>query len=257
MKVLLGLLGFFFVTALVLTTFEGSIAVLFGWIPFLARVVPRMSVDWPSATVGMVAVGLFAAGVHGMGYTWRKPRSEEAVGVPRWRVRWTISIVTLVLVLFAAGISIIGIVHQTGWLIRSDRYGQSLGAGGVRPGHNLKEIGMAMQDYQSVYNGRLPKGGTFAADGRMLHSWETELLPYMNFRFAADMTKPWNDPGSQQYFKCIVPQFINPGFRTADLEDSDGYGLSHYAVNSHVLAGNKSMKMTSRTAPPMPCWSEK
>lgn len=242
MKVLIGLLACVFVTALFLTTFEGSIAVLVGWIPFLARVIPRMSVEWSSATVGLVAIFLFAVGVHGMGYAWRKPRSEEAVGAPRWRLRWTISIVTIVLILFAAGISIIGIVHQTSWLSRSERYGPTLG-GGWLAANNMKEINYGMQNYQGVYNGRLPKGGTFSADGTMLHSWETEILVYMNYGFEVDMKKPWNHPGNQQVFKSIIPQFINPGFRTADLEDGDGYGLSHYSVNSHVLAGNKSMKL--------------
>jgi hypothetical protein len=31
--------------------------------------------------------------------------------------------------------------------------------------------------------------------------------------------------------------------QTADLDDSDGYGLSHYAANSHVLGANKGMKL--------------
>jgi prepilin-type processing-associated H-X9-DG protein len=79
----------------------------------------------------------------------------------------------------------------------------------------------------------------------MLHSWQSHSLDGLNYSSQGiDKTKPWNDPVNQKYFKCILPVFINSGFRTAKLEDSEGYGLSHYAANSHVLAANKSMKLT-------------
>jgi hypothetical protein len=81
----------------------------------------------------------------------------------------------------------------------------------------------------------------------MLHSWETHLLGFTTYsREGIDMSRPWNDPVNQKYFKCIVPDFINPGLR-AVVEDDEGYGLSHYSVNSRVMGGNRSMKFDQIT----------
>jgi prepilin-type processing-associated H-X9-DG protein len=243
MRALLGLLAFGFIAAAVFTTFEGGFAVLFGWMPFVARTLPRVSVDWPSVCLGAVAYALFVAGVHGIGLAWRKPRGSEPGAVPRWRLRWSVAIAAIVIILFTAGISMIAIVHQTTWLVRSDRYRPTLG-GGWRAEHGLKEVALGIQNYSDTNGKKLPPGGTFQPDGTMLHSWETHILPYIGYSTGAiDLTKPWNDPVNQVYFKCIIPQFINPGLRGADLEDSDGYGLSHYAANSHVLAANRSLRI--------------
>src|SRR5262249_48785616 len=59
-----------------------------------------------------------------------------------------------------------------------------------------------------------------------------------------DFDRPWNDSHNQKHFKCIIPEFINPGFRVPHLVDEEGYGLSHYASNGRVLAGNKATKIT-------------
>jgi prepilin-type processing-associated H-X9-DG protein len=245
MKALGAVLIVAFLVAAILTGFEGGVSLLTGWIPFLGRALTRLSPDWPSILVGGLAFAMFAICIHALGFSMRRP----AVG-PRWRIRWTISIVVLVIVLFAAGIAVIGMVHQTAWLARSDALhaptlaGSFSGAGSV---NKLKEIGLAMNAHQDAYKS-LPKGGTFDQDGGMLHSWETQLLPDLSYSTEGiDMNRPWNDPVNQKYFKCIVPQFINSGLRFGDIEDSAGYGLSHYSVNSHVLAGNKSMNLAGIT----------
>jgi hypothetical protein len=244
MRILGALLAVLLVVGVVFTKLEGGITLLFGWIPFLGRVLPRITVDWPSVWVGVVALTLFAAGVHAVGWTTRKP-SAPGDAVPRWRVRWTISVVALVVLLFAAGISIIGAVHQVTWLARSDRFGQTIG-GGRDSNTNLELIGLGFGNYAS--NGKLLPSGTYAGDGTMLHGWETRILAYMSYSpDGIDMKKPWNDPVNRKYFKCIIPEFINPGFRTAPLQDGDGYGLNHYSANSHVLTPNKSMKVEDIT----------
>ena len=250
MKVLIAVLVVCFLTAAILTTVEGGGAVLFGWIPFLGRVAPRMSVDWPILWVAFGAVILSAVCVHGLGYSWRTRRTPEASAAGhRWKFRWTFSIVFMVLVSFIAGISAIGIVHQTMWLVRSEQplYGESVRGLFESPTSNVQRIGRAVQSYHDDSK-RLPPGGSFGADGAMLHSWETHMLFAMAYSSdGIDMNKPWNDPVNQKYFKCILPVYINPGFRTADVEDGEGYGLSHYAVNSRLMAGNKVVKRDDLT----------
>ena len=93
------------------TTIEGPFVILFGWIPFLGRVLPEVKPDGPSVAVGGIALLVFATGVHWLG------RSRRG----RWRVRWTVAVVLGVLLLFTAGISVIGVTHQLAWLATSDQ----------------------------------------------------------------------------------------------------------------------------------------
>ena len=53
----------------------------------------------------------------------------------------------------------------------------------------------------------------------------------------------WNHPKNEKYFKVALDLFINTDFRTADLVDANGFGLSHYAANCHVMAGNSAVKV--------------
>jgi len=241
MKVLVIFLCICFALAAVLTTLEGGFTVLFGWVWFLGRTLPRVELDWPSLVVGGLALLLFACGVHGIGRSWRRQAAKKAPTTGSWRWRWTLAIVLVVLLLFTAGISVIGMVHQVGWLLTDDRplAGEALQAHRFqRPENNLKFIGIAMDSYRDQSGPLLP-GDTFAPDGTMLHSWETHLLPYLGYASGSiDMKRPWNDPVNQPYFKSVLPEFINPNFRTPDLQDGEGYGLSHYAVNSRLLGAD-------------------
>jgi hypothetical protein len=220
-----------------------------GWLFYLGRVLPRVSVEWPSVAVGVGAVMLFTAGVHRVGRTWaRRPHPGAGTGSRPWRLRWSLAAVAVVFLLFAAGIALVGITHQVSWLLTSP---EPLRSPALRYGDgsrmNLRMIGLAAVNYRDQL-GRFPPGGSFTADGAMLHSWETYLLPYLSYSTQGiDLHRPWNDPGNAPYFKSILPVFINPGFRPAELTDAEGYGLSHYAANSRVLGGNKAMRLEDIT----------
>jgi hypothetical protein len=234
------------VAATFLLTFEGTVALTLGWIVFLLQVLPRMTVNLPNLAVGLVALIAFAAGIHLMGRSWFRRRAPAQNNpVARWRIRWTSSILAAVIVLFSAGISMIGIVHQASWLLTSESPMLVPSLGGWDNSENqLRMIGMASLSVGAT-SGALPPGGTFAPNGNMLHSWETHLLPFVGYYVPGgiDMERPWNDPASQKYFKCVLPVFTNSGFRGAPLKDAEGYGFSHYAINSWVSAGNKSTKL--------------
>ncbi|MFO0929005.1 MAG: hypothetical protein U0736_18620 [Gemmataceae bacterium] len=90
---------------------EAPVALLFGWIVFLYRVVPQIALDGPTLAVSATALVLFTAGVHGFGHRWAAGSGR------RWRLRASLALVAAVVVLFAAGVAVIGIAHQTGWLL--------------------------------------------------------------------------------------------------------------------------------------------
>ncbi len=233
--------------------FEVPFALLFGWAPFLFRTLARITVDGPSMAVGGLALVLFTTGVHWAGRAWRRRTGTPESVPPAWKLRYSLALVATVFVLFAAGISLIGMTHQVVWLLRADEplSGTSLKTRWpAHPVNNLKYIGLSMANYHDQY-ASFPRGGTFAADGSMLHSWETYLLPYLNYLSKdIDLNRPWNDAANAPYFRSVIPEFINPGFRTADFIDGDGYGLSHYAANSRVLAGNKAVRLQDIPASP-------
>ena len=218
-----------FVLIAAATTLEGAFVVVFGWAPFLARVILQVEPDGPSVVVGLLALVVFGCGVHWLGWSWRgsaRPPSE------RWRVRWTAAVVLGVILLFTAGIAIVGISHQVAWLATSEQ--PIVGQGIVRDG-NPKMIAIGLSTHHDA-EGRFPPGGTFSTNGEMLHSWETAILPHMGYSLSGiDMNRPWNGSENERYFKCVLPDFINPAFRTPPLEDGSGFGLSHYAANSKVL----------------------
>src|SRR5262249_15228470 len=141
----------------VATTVEGAVAVLFGWLPFLGRVLPEVRPDGPSVLVGVVALLLFGVGVHWLGRAWR--RTANPVG-GRWRIRWTVAVVLGVVLLFTAGISVIGITHQVAWLATSEQplVGEGLRRGGSAE-NNVRYIGLGLLNYESS-NNTLPPGGT-------------------------------------------------------------------------------------------------
>lgn len=230
------------------TTYSAPFVLLFGWAGFLWRILPKVSVDGPSVVVGCAALVLFAGGVHWAGRSWLRavPAATGTTGRP-WKVRWSLAVVAAVCLLFAAGVSLVGATHQFVWLLASERplviEAQVVRIGGADSRNNLKGIGMGADTYASDTTGAFPPGGTFAPDGTMLHSWETHILPYLGYvNRDIDLARAWNGSRNQKYFKCVLPDFVNPAIQTSNLFDAEGYGLSHYAANSYVMNGNKPIR---------------
>lgn len=77
------------------------------------------------------------------------------------------------------------------------------------------------------------------------HSWMTLLLPYLDqqplyqqIRLQAD----WHDPANVPPFSTVMMMFLNPsenGPHTAP----DGYALSHFAANSHVIRPDRPIRI--------------
>ncbi len=150
-----GLLGFvllgFFATGLL---FDFVFALLFGWLKYLAHVVPRMRFNVEIALCSAVALTLATIGLHRILRRWRSARNDGQ----RWRAGWTIRITAMLLLMFATSIAATGIVHQVGWLFRAEDLTYNAGIG--RTSHalsNVKQTMLGIRMYSGDHEEILPK----------------------------------------------------------------------------------------------------
>ncbi len=71
--------------------------------------------------------------------------------------------------------------------------------------NNLKQIGLALHNYESKYHA-LPPAYTVDADGKPLHSWRTLILPWVeqqDLYNMIDLSKPWDDPANAEALKTV------------------------------------------------------
>lgn len=113
--------------------------------------------------------------------------------------------------------------------------------------NNLKQIGLAVQNYHDTF-GLLPPGGTFDAKGTGHHGWQTMLLPFIEqaelYR-RINFNLPWSAPENQSQFQTQIPTFRLP--RNAETVDAKGFALSHYAGNSYLFGKNTSVRLKDIT----------
>lgn len=212
---------------------------LFGWGTFIADRFPRARLHGEAIASGVVFVVLFAVAVETLGRLCCRGKEPGQGPSRRWRSRWTASVVVGVVVLFAVGYCTIGLARHVGWVLSSDepRFADRVSSFGDGT-TNLKIAAMAAANYVD-YHHTLPPGGQFSTDGEGLHSWETHILPYLPYGSGdIDRQQPWDCEKNAPYFRCVVPEFLNPGFRTQELYDGQGFGLSHFAANGRVLGPN-------------------
>lgn len=184
----------------------------FGWLHFPFVAVPKMTVEPVAAVVGCASLVLLTAVSHGFaGWLYAHARRDQALR-PAWRLRWTTAIVPIIVLLFAASICLIVVIHQVAWLVTTHE--RIFEPGAVRTaarrsqsGNNLHEMGVATLGYVRVQD-HLPPGGTFDLYGNPLHSWETLLLPYMESLIRPEMALSWNHPQNSDHFK--IPTRLSP-----------------------------------------------
>ena len=82
--------------------------------------------------------------------------------------------------------------------------------------NNLKQIGLALHNYESKY-GAFPPAYTVDADGKPLHSWRTLILPFLDqaaLYGTIDLSKPWDDPANLAANQTTVPAYACPSAPT-------------------------------------------
>jgi hypothetical protein len=242
---------------------EAAVDLLFhlaaGWAMFLWRVVPETSVSRDGVlTAAFCLVGL-SAGLHFF-LAWlyrelyRQPGKSEDAGnggspvrsstnqtLRHWPMRWTGMLLGLLVLMFIAGLSAVGITHQTTWLVRSPEAlieGGSAAHTRIHSGNNLRQIAIAAHAHHDT-SGKFPAGGVFDAGGRAMHGWQTSLLPYVeqNDLFQQiNLGIPWTDPVNAPHFRTKINVYLSP-YSGLPKEDR-GFAVSHYAGNARLLGGD-------------------
>jgi len=218
----------------------------FGWIIFLARTLPNASVEPAAIAVGAGSLAAIVFLLHFLSRGIHRQLHGKQPNFRPWRFRWSLALVFSVLSLFTAGICILVTIHETGWLLTSkEPIIQSASyefARRANSANNLKKIGLGMHNYHDQHH-IFPPGGTFNEYGEMQHSWETMLLPYMEYdTIKPDLKLPWNHRDNKEQFSTQIQEFLNPSVSDPKTTDVNGYALSHYSVNSHVLRDNYAVR---------------
>ncbi len=86
----------------------GQLAI--GWVPFLGRVLPQLEVSPGALLSGALFCAGFVLGLHLL--------ARHLSGAKRWSFRRSLAISLLVLLSFATGVAVVGIVHQTIWMLQ-------------------------------------------------------------------------------------------------------------------------------------------
>ncbi|MGD9647535.1 MAG: DUF1559 domain-containing protein, partial [Pirellulales bacterium] len=157
------------------------------------------------------------------------------------------ALASVTLLAYVPGITSDGNAHQIAWLATADeRLVQTSGLearGRIMSKNNLATIAKAMHNYNSNL-GSFPPGAIATPDGRLLHGWQTYLLPYLEasaVRQHLNLSKPWNDPANREALNSQVVPYGGDGRRFGS-PPADGYAPSVYAANSRLIGGTRPVK---------------
>lgn len=218
-------------TLLAFWSLDAFRALLIGWAQFLIRVVPQLNMDWRTILAALIVFILLTLGVH-----WFAQAAWKARGsVRRWKFVWSLTAIVSVIVAFAAGICMIGVTHQTGWLLTSKQ-----------PAFLVTEkvpyqMNKSSREQIRFLLSGLNDADQFSNSARHKHSWATQAILgtwYSGCNDSGeciDLNLPWNDPKNRPLFRGAINLLVNPEFSGAPIRDADGYGLTHYAANSRAM----------------------
>lgn len=224
--------------------FEFGENLVLGWAMFLYRMAPLVQFSPSGVLTAIACLALLTWGLNAF-LRWLSAASALAAADEGaravWPWRWTLSVLGLIVLAFVAGISAIGVTHQTGWLFNSpEPLWRDLNAERTQSTNNLKQIALAFHNYEAVHN-RMPPPGTFDGNGRGLHGWQTALLPFIEqdeLYKTIDQSRPWDDSVNAKAFGTVVKTYLRP---TDEPQMADGYALTHIASNVRVYGGNATV----------------
>lgn len=194
----------------------------FGWIIYLQRILLQVHINGSGVLTAAMCLGALAIGLHWFlrwlfGHMSCKAVSANAIAPP-WPARRTGVILGLIVLMFVAGISAVGISHQIGWLLTSP---EPIVRGGIREAaaraqsqNNLHQMALAMLNYHDVEK-TLPPFAISVRQGQPLLSWRVLILPYLEQQmlykeFHRD--ESWDSPHNLRLLPRM-PQVYTPSYR--------------------------------------------
>ena len=213
---------------------------LAGWFLFIGKMPGSVEFSSAGIVTGVVCIAAFVAGFHWIVRT--RVISPISQG---WRLVSSLTAGVFVLLLFTAGICIVGMAHQCAWLMSSEdpvlesSWRQYMGARNSR--NNMKQIGLAMHKSADDHDDAISTG-LFSKSDQALHSWQTQILPEVEQTTlfeSIDLSKPWNADINLDHFKNRIEVFESPLSR--DQMKSSPVALSSYALNSQLMTPNQPL----------------
>lgn len=105
-----------FVPFLVFPPLEIIFHLLFGWLYFITETIPRVKIFWPSIITGVFAFLFVLLGTHSSIKWFKANRTTgDSKSHSHWKFRWSLVAVLFIVIVFIAGITMVGIVHQLYW----------------------------------------------------------------------------------------------------------------------------------------------
>jgi len=206
-----------------------------GWLFFLGRVVPQMTVEWAGVGMAVLCFMLLVGVFQFLGRTLTGPSAARA-----WPWRKSAVLASGLIVVFWTGLSVVGFTSSVQRFFELNVWGSSgirILAARAQSQNNLKQMGLAVHNHIDEQK-HLPLGGTFDVEGRALHGWETSLLPYLEQQALYKQIRhdlSWRHPDNRAALATEVFVFRSPYLETAS--SADGWALTHYAGNMHLLSG--------------------
>ncbi|MCA9071447.1 MAG: DUF1559 domain-containing protein, partial [Planctomycetaceae bacterium] len=171
----------------------------------------------------------------------RSPESDDSVN-PAWPKRWTACILGLVLMMFIAGIALVGMTHQIAWLATSEEPLLESTGRSRSPYRIARDVqkNLSLTVVNRAYNleERFPPGATLAPDGTLLYGWPVSLLPSLDEKAVYESINkevPWNHPDNKEPMSRQLEVFYSPGYDDETRVTEEGYGTIRFAANSHLL----------------------
>jgi len=176
-----------------------------GWAFYCYRVLPLVRPSVAGILTALVCLGGLACGAH-LFLRWLSGQLQASKQIKgevlrSWPARRTVALLALIIMMFVAGISAVGMTHQTAWLVTSPEplvADTRSSAARTQLLNNLKQMALAMIEYSDT-NGVLPPAATWDDDGRALLSWRVLILPYLEHEALYKhfhLNEPWDSPGN-------------------------------------------------------------
>ncbi|MDA1162053.1 MAG: DUF1559 domain-containing protein [Planctomycetota bacterium] len=230
---------------------EAVLRVATGWMWFLASSSSQMEAS--GAETGLF-VGLLIATIVCGFVLIVSIRNRDAVARPGLirSIRLSSMLVGVIVLIFVAGISFVGLSRNVIWLARTKGSLVESGRANSRrtqSKNNLKQIGLSLWNYHEVAD-QFPPGGTFNEMGEGQHGWITLLLPFMDYadlHAKIDMHDHWKSEANADHMKTPIPFLLHPGLPWESTKVSGGFAATHYAGNPWILAPNQSLSLRDIT----------